>query len=168
MASRLLSNVRIMNMSKKKIIGTAAALVLGGLLVFKWISVVSGPSPSVMWKGNLPAEDPSGVIVDYTAFGSKDFVPLIAVMWQFQTNSPLSDFSARLVTSELPHAVYLNDQMIRAERDNFVLYVITAGQKARRIQIPISTAQEFFRHKAVHTHEEAVAFWNQHISSKLK
>jgi hypothetical protein len=155
-------------MKPKIMIGIVAAVVIGGLLAFTVISAVTGPSPSVMWKGNLPTNHPSGIIIDYHSFGSKDLVPLIAVMWQFPTNRPLSDFSVKLVTSELPHAVYLNDQMIRAERDNFVLYAITAGQKPRRVLIPVATAREFFRHNAGHTHEEAAAFWNQHVDPNLK
>jgi hypothetical protein len=158
----------MMNMRMKKAIGITAAVILGSLLVFKLISAVTGPSPSVMWQGKLPTDDPSGLVVNYTAFGSKDLVPLVAVIWQFQTNRPLSELSARLVTSELPHAVYLNDQMIRAERDTFVLYALTAGQKPRRVSIPVDAAQEFFRHKAGHTYEEAVLFWGQYVAPALE
>jgi len=161
-------HVRTIEMKRRQIVSIVTAVVLGGALVGKWIAVVTGPSPTTMWKGDVPADDSGSLGVDYLAFGSNRGVPLIAVIWKGQTNRPPRDFSVKLVTSELPHAVYLNGKMIRAERDAFVLWAITAEQEPRRVPAARPEAQRFFRLGAEHTTEEALTFWKKHVEPGLK
>lgn len=151
------------------LIGFGLAIVLISVLpAFKWRADVPNPTSSVMWTSNLPPDHSSDIIVYYNVIGSQDLVPLIAVMWQLEMNRAPLAFSIRLATNEQFHAVYLNDQMIQAEPDNFVLYAITAGQKPYRISVPTDFARAFFQRDADHTPDAIMAFWNKYVAWQLK
>lgn len=81
--------------------------------------------------------------------------------------NPLEGRGITLVVSELPHMVYIGDQMIRAERDEFVLYANRPDKRFVRIPVDsVAAAHQFSPGEK--TRDSILEFWDRHMVPSME
>lgn len=153
-----------MKKPKKQTIVIVIAVVAIAAL---WLRVVTGPSPSVVWRDEL-SDEGIEICAHQIVFGTEQGIPLIAIMARYPNgNNPFEGRAIRLAVNEFPHAAYINDQMIRAERDEFVLYANDSDKRFVRIPVdPVAAAHQFG--PGDKTRDSMLEFWDKHVAPKMK
>jgi len=146
-----------------------AVAVVGVLCLYVLLLLVTrAPRLSHISHADFPPPVEGAFEFNQITFETADGIPLIALVFRHQREDGLLDrMDLKLVTSEVPHAAYVNGKRLRPEKGALILLVNAPDGSLQRIPISPTQAAGYFMVGTEPSRGGVAGFWEQHVASHL-